>query len=237
MNAAPSPWDGAPPAMDDPEWRTISEFPTLHPGCVHLWRTFLRPPEVEACSSLEPAEWTRAGRFHFQRDRDRFLSTRLFLRDVIGAYLRQPARTLRFAAGPHGKPGLSGPNGTLRFNLSHSDDLLLLAVSTGREVGVDVEMMRPDIPFADLAAHYFQTEEAREVEALPPADRATRFYEIWTATEARLKAIGEGLGGELPPEGTGHWTWRNFLAAPGFAGAVAVEGDELELTCCLWPGR
>jgi 4'-phosphopantetheinyl transferase len=219
----------------NPEWRTAHAIPALHAGCVHLWRTVLHPPEVEACSSLEPGEWTRAGRFHFQRDRDRFLATRLFLRDVIGGYLQQPPRALRFAAGPHGKPCLAGASGSLRFNLSHSDDLLLLAVTTGREVGVDVELMRPDIPFADLASHYFQSPEAQEVDALPPARRSLRFYEIWTATEARLKAIGEGLGGELPPDGTGDWTWRNFLAAPGFAGAVAVEGEELELECWLRP--
>jgi 4'-phosphopantetheinyl transferase len=235
VNAALSPWDDAAPPLDEEAWQTAYEIPALHPGGVHLWRAVLRPPEVEDCTPLEPAEWSRAGRLHFQRDRDRFLATRLFLRKVLGAYLNEAPSALRFVTGPHGKPRLAGPLHRLRFNLSHSDDLLLLAVTEDREVGVDIELMRPDIPFGDLAAHYFQTAEAREVELLPPERQANRFYEIWTATEARLKAIGEGLGGELPPEGAGGWSWRNFAAAPRFAGAVAVEGDEFGLAGWLWP--
>lgn len=215
-------------------WESAPDLFRAEQGIVHLWRADLSPPCEEECHSLPSDEWARAGRFHFQRDRDRYLCGRVFLRNVLGRYLEVAPSAIRFATGRHGKPQLADGRSGLRFNVSHSNDLLLLAVTPGREVGVDVEAIRPQVPCANLAGRYFRPAEAREIEALSGEAQVTRFYEIWTATEARLKADGCGLSGLLEARVADRWAWRNFVPAEGFAAAVAAEGGEFETECWTW---
>ena len=137
------------------EWQpATTTHPALRCGEVHVWRAHCRTSR-RVCGVLSPAEWVRAGRFHFERDRERFVAARGLLRTILGRYLELPPRELQFSFGAHGKPALEGVASTLRFNLSHSDDLLLLAVSHAREVGVDVELMRADLPFETLGRPLF----------------------------------------------------------------------------------
>lgn len=218
------------------EWQpATTTHPALRCGEVHVWRAHLQGVPAEFAESLSPAEWVRAGRFHFERDRERFVAARALLRTILGRYLELPPADLQFSFGAHGKPALEGVASTLRFNLSHSDDLLLLAVSHAREVGVDVELMRADLPFETLADRYFEPEDAWRLRLLPPAEKAAHFYDRWTSTEARLKASGLGLGGlDRPDERPERWSSMTLEPAAGYAGALAVEGAHFELHCWSW---
>jgi 4'-phosphopantetheinyl transferase len=138
---------------------------------------------------------------------------------------------MEFCAGPHGKPRLQSAFTDVRFNLSHSGEMILIAVSRGREVGVDVEHMNEKIQFEQIATHCFEPRDAWELRIAPPQERVTRFFDLWTRMEARLKADGAGIGGEIPDE---RWSARNLTPAHGYAGAVASEGNDWQLACWQW---
>ena len=215
-----------------PEFEPGPELPHLCGGEVHLWRARLDGPVTEAAYLLSPPEWLRAERFHFRRDRQRYMAGRALLRTVLARYVGGDPRDLEFSTGPHGKPELVGS--TLRFNVSHSGDLFLLAVTYGREVGVDVEEMRDHLPFEMLADHYFDPEDAWDLRMLNASEKACRFYDLWTGTEARLKASGAGLSQGVRVPTPERWSLLSLRPADGFAGALAIEGGHFALKCWSW---
>lgn len=209
-------------------------LPRLRAGEVHLWQASLdRLPEAMR-STLSRAEWLRSGRFHFAEDRERYISTRALVRAILAKYLDQDPATLQFASGPQGKPALLNAATFLRFNLSHSDDLMLLAVTFGREVGVDLEAIRSQVHYEMLAEHYFSPEDQWALRITPSVERHRKFFELWTRTEARLKARGLGLGETPSSTDRAELSVRSLEPANGYAAAVAVEGDTFDLTCFQW---
>jgi len=222
--------------------------PALSDGEVHVWRI---PLEVEGESSprrarlLSPDERERMARFRFDVHRNRFALRRAALRVILGRYLGQDPATLAFRYSGRGKPDLEprGTGGALRFNLSDSEDLAILAVTTAGEIGVDVERLRPMRDMDDLARRYFSPAEREEYGALGPERRAEGFYACWTRKEAWLKAKGEGLAVDLrsfdvtlspgrdarllaariPGEDPARWTMHSWEPCEGFVAAIAVE--------------
>jgi 4'-phosphopantetheinyl transferase len=214
-------------------WQVSRNPDPLRAGEVHLWRATLTPtPEIRA--ALSPSEWMQSTKFHHERERERYIATRGLLRLILSKYVDAEPADLEFIAGPHGKPEVSSPPTALRFNLSHSDDLLLLAVTHGREVGVDLEYMRPEVPFESLADHYFDPDDAWDLRLLPPEQRPWKFYDIWTSTEAQLKASGIGIlqGWKVPDAEL--WSMHKFAPAAGYAAALAVGGGEFQLGYWSW---
>ena len=216
------------------DWESPTDHPALGLGEVHLWRASLITAEDHS-SLLSPSELLRAESFHFPQDRARFIAGRGLLRSILGRYLNVEPRELQFTHGPHGKPELTGAGYSLRFNLSHSGDLMLLAVSHAHEVGVDVEQVREGLNTDELAASYFAHAEAEALRHLPDAERTLRFFELWTATEARLKASGDGLANGTTIINPDRWSLLSLTPADGYAAALAVEGAEFALTCWTWP--
>jgi 4'-phosphopantetheinyl transferase len=218
-----------------PDWKSTNVHPALHPGEVHVWSAALTEANsLEFSDLLSPAEWIRAQRFHFTRDRARFIAGRGLLRTILGRYLEMQPRDLRFTQGPHGKPELDGAGSCLRFNLSHSDDLMLLAVTHARAVGIDLELMREDVPFQQLADYYFEPEDAWHLRLLPAPQQAWKFYDMWTSTEARLKASGQGLAQGVKVMEPDRWSLLKLTPAAGYAAALAVEGGDFHLECWSW---
>lgn len=216
-------------------WKSAATHPSLRAGEVHLWRARLAEADEHSLRGLlSPSESVRAERFHFPRDRARFIAGRGLLRTILGRYLELDPRALRFTQGPSGKPELAGVCSALRFNLSHSDDLMLLAVTHARAVGVDLELMREDVPFQTLADFYFEPEEAWRLRLLPAPERAWKFYDLWTSTEARLKAEGQGIGQDLRVLEPDRWSLLTLTPAAGYAAALAVEGGDFQLACWSW---
>jgi 4'-phosphopantetheinyl transferase len=132
-----------------------------------------------------------------RRDRDRtlFLLSRGLMRTVLASYLGCPCDDVRFAANDYGKPilhpAVCSPG--LHFNLTHSRGAVALAVSNGREVGIDVEERLRQVEYLALAERFFAAEEARHLRALPEAKLSEAFFAIWTLKEAFVKGIGRGL--------------------------------------------
>jgi 4'-phosphopantetheinyl transferase len=156
------------------------------------------------------------------------------LRKILGRYLDIPPKELQFTENAHGKPELSGAASLLRFNLSHSDDLMLLAVTHARAVGVDLELIRENTPVETLADHYFEPEDAWHLRLLPAPERVLKFYELWTSAEARLKADGAGISNGLKVLQPDRWSLRKLTPAEGYAAALAVEGDDFQIECWSW---
>ena len=164
----------------------------------HVWRLDLRDMGAGATSLLDSTETERAQRFVYAHDWRRYVAAHAWLRHILGAYLSVPPQQLRFAAGAYGKPVLlQAPRGAgqsaLCFNMSHSKDLALIAVTSGIEVGVDIEVIREDLPGPDLAAGVLTVAERAELDALLPTQHAEAFVGCWVRKEASLKALGLGL--------------------------------------------
>jgi 4'-phosphopantetheinyl transferase len=198
---------------------------------------------------LTAAELARAGRFHFARDRDRFIAARAILRAILSGYLALAPQAVPIAYGPYGKPYL--PASGLRFNLTHAGDLALYAFVRGHEVGVDLECARPGLDPADLARRFFSPREAAALLSLPSALRPQAFLACWARKEAYVKARGGGLSipldsfsvsllpGEpaalLEPAGeAARWSLLALDPAPGYVACVAVEGKGWRVRRWQW---
>lgn len=140
---------------------------------------------------LDAEEQARAARFRLERDRRRFIVARGLLRELLAAQMDARPETLRFEYGEHGKPALVGSS--LHFNLSHSHERALYALSPAADVGVDIEYLRRRADHAALSARYFTPEEQARYTATAESERARFFFERWTRKEAVAKASGVGL--------------------------------------------
>lgn len=210
---------------------------------VHVWRLTLDRPVETFRELLQPDEIVRADRFYFEKDRKHFAVARGFLRLLLARYLHSDPKSLRFAYGAWGKPALDAEfrESSLRFNMSHSHGIALYAVTEGREIGVDVEYMRPDFATDDIARRFFSAFEFGLLCELPDHDRVAGFFRCWTRKEAYIKATGRGMSqpldgfdvtlgsGEdvalLRTEDGSHARWR-LVDVPvngDYAGAIAVE--------------
>jgi 4'-phosphopantetheinyl transferase len=188
---------------------------------IDVWRVDLTAIEDGLEDLLRADERARAERIVPARKRVLWARSRGVLRALLGRYLDRDPREVRFALGPHGKPALAR-NGTdegdLRFNLSHSGHLALVAVSAGREVGIDIERARPRY--------------------------TAEFLRTWVAREAAVKCRGLGLGIEVAAPGDSTsvvatqgdpWT-AGLDVGPDFAAAIAVEGSGCQLHRWDWRG-
>jgi len=228
-------------------------------GEVHVLKATLAvaPAALDRCwGSLSAEERSRAGRFRFPVHERRFVAARGLLREILACLLGRPPAAIAFQYGPHGKPSLaptSSPGVDLRFNLSHADEVALYAIAVGREVGVDVERVRLLPDAEQVAERFFSPGERAALRRLPPRERAAGFFACWTRKEAFLKATGEGLSRPLdsfdvsvPPSESARllrvdgdslaaqrWSLTAIGPAPGFAGAVAFEG-QASVSCHQW---
>ncbi|WP_066477844.1 MULTISPECIES: 4'-phosphopantetheinyl transferase family protein [unclassified Sphingomonas] len=145
---------------------------------------------------LEPAEISRAAQFVFERDRRRFIVTRALARTVLAEATGLAPAELRFTQNAWGRPEIANAQARsldIRFNLSHTADLIVLAVTSTRDVGVDVERVGArDVPL-DLADRFFAPSESAALRSMPASAQGRRFFEYWTLKEAYIKARGMGL--------------------------------------------
>ncbi len=165
---------------------------------IHVWRISLVPCPAQddgLARALAPAERARADRFRFPADRARWVRTRGIVRALLGGYLRCPPAHVPLTAGAHGKPILT-PGfraNSLSFNWSHTNDLALLAVTQGGEVGIDVERVRTDFDPWTTAQSVFSAGELACLRDTAPAQSHALFFKFWTAKEALLKSLGTGF--------------------------------------------
>ena len=234
--------------------------PQLDDSAVHVWAASLAvPSEMIAAWTvvLSSDERLRAGRFRFASDRDRFIAAHGILHSILASYLNTDPAKVCFQYAPGGKPLLAGSLGWLHFNLAHSGDLALVAVSRCCPVGVDVEEIRPMNDGKDIAVRFFSQREARELEGLPLNQQEEGFFNLWTRKEACLKATGEGLSERInsvevafipglparlvqfPGESDSYppWTLAELRPATMYVGALAAPVAGLKLSCWRWPAN
>lgn len=218
-----------------------------------VWTLLLDDPAMERGrleALLCAEERARAARFHQEADRIRYVVARAALRLLLGAELAMDPAALSFAAGPHGKPTLIrvpdspdlGPSPRVGFNVAHSGDRALIALSDGRDVGVDVERLAPDRANMRIAKKSFSAREYAGLGGLRPANRVAGFFRIWTRKEAVVKALGGGLtlpldafdvslepgdqdalldarAGLIEPS---HWRLMDIAMDPGYVAALCI---------------
>jgi 4'-phosphopantetheinyl transferase len=223
---------------------------------VHVWRATLdQPQEVMArfLQVISTDEHARAEKFHFEADRKRHVIGRGMSRLLLGHCLGIAAGQLRFEQNEFGKPFLPDDLDP-RFNISHSGELVVVALARRRPIGVDVERMRKDMAQAEIARRFFSPRECAALARLAPEMQCEAFFACWTRKEAYLKARGDGLSlpldtfdvafipGELPrlietrhdPAEVRRWTLRAFDPGYGCMAAVAAEGSDWTLQCWDW---
>ncbi len=186
-----------------------------HDEEIHIWDVDLDAGTADP-GVLSPDECERADKFMFDLHRARFVAGRVAMRRILAGYTGVGAAAIEFRYNRFGKPDLKQATG-IRFNASHSIGRQLVAVTCAREIGIDLEHIRPGVPFDAIAQRF-----------LPPAEAALArtaddFFRAWTRREAFLKAAGWGLSGvrEHVPPG---WTIEDIDAGEGWVAALAVEG-------------
>ena len=226
----------------------VSAPPEFPRSAIHIWRLPLNSahmPMQALWSLLDQEEQSRAERFHFESDRLRFVTAHGLVRCVLGWYLREPPQCLRFTYGPRGKPALAARCASdMCFNLSHTSDVALLGLARQREIGIDIELVRPGLAQDRIAERFFAPAEARELRAIPVADQDEAFFACWTRKEAYIKARGDGLTlaldqfqvslapGEPPRLVRGYesgreaqrWSMHDLGLRPNYCAALVVEG-------------
>ncbi len=221
-------------------------LPSLDPDEIHVWEIHLAVPDAALAhyaSLLSNDESQRAARFHFERDRRRFTVARGCLRAILGRYCDTPPSALNFSYAKQGKPSLIDSHKNIRFNVSHSGELAMIAISSGHEVGVDVEAINDDVETDKLAQRFFSERERTAIREFPKDKRVQAFYRCWTCKEAFLKGQGfglsRGLGSfdvEVDPDRparllatrpdaheAAQWTLHDIKTQTGYASAVAAE--------------
>ncbi len=217
---------------------------------VRLWFLSLNLPPAalaQAASLLAPHEAERAARFRFEHGRRRAIAGRGQLRAILGRCLGADPAALEFSYGPQGKPALAGvwSRSGWHFNLAHSADIALLALTRSGPLGVDVERIRPLPDVGRLVSRFFSPGENAAFQALAQDQKPDAFFRLWTRKEAWLKATGEGIAQSLGrvevsflpgeparllrlPEGpaaVSRWRLHDLDSAPGFVAALAVVAD------------
>lgn len=175
-------------------------FPGIHHTAV-VWLVNLAQPNTDAeLDILSPIEWATANRFVLDLHRQRYVSAHCAFRKILSSTIGQPAGSLEFANGPHGKPFLVN-HPACAFNLSHSGDWGVIAIGKSphlQSIGVDIEVMRDIDNLHQLAGEVFTPAEKKQLQLVSEAQKVATFLHGWVRKESVLKALGTGLS--LPPK-------------------------------------
>ena len=237
-------------------WPEPPSQPELSRASIHVWRLRLDVGESRLekyVELLSADERQRAEAFHFVEHRQRYIASRGQLRMILTAYIGTDPRRHQFRYGVHGKPSLTSLslNQNIHFNVSKSHNLALVAVTEGREVGVDIEHLRPVTDAEQIAQRFFSSRESCQLASFHVDRRNMAFLHIWTQKEAILKATGKGLSFPLDgltvnadpdlsarvielggDEGAAAaWQVTSLRPAPEYLAALASLGDARSICC------
>ena len=236
------------------EWKHINLQPALEPDQVHLWRVELnkfRQNVPKLRLGLSNEEISRADRFVHCKDAENYIVARSILRRLLSNYLGVEAAEIAIETGKFGKPYVAKHMNAraLKFNVSHSGDLCLIAARWGSEIGVDLEKIRDEVLVEDLAKRYFAPEEIAELQTLPDARRRLGFFLCWTRKEAYIKAKSDGLHiplnqfavtltpgspAKLRSADSGQWSMESLEPAPEYVGALVTSRRPIDVSYCYY---
>jgi 4'-phosphopantetheinyl transferase len=239
----------------EPAWTAPPGHLVQRSGEVHIWRAFMGEPSVGIPALeefLDEEERERTARFFFAEDRRRYEVAHYVLREVLSRYLGSPPGRVRISKDLRGKPKLEGESavGGVRFSMSRSRSLVLIAVAWNREVGIDVEYIAPDPIDISIAQRRFSEKEVAILRGLDQERRPEAFFWLWVRKEACLKAAGKGLS--LPLDSVDaslgitdfiemtacpdpvRWSSITFKPERAYAAALCTTGEEVQVRCMEW---
>ncbi len=235
--------------------------PSLLHGQVHIWQADLDLKsdhrDILWWPLLSEREKSRAVRFHFELDRNRYIVAHGTLRQLLGRYLNIQAQKVHFKYGDYGKPELDAvhADNEITFNMSHSNGIALYAFARRSLIGVDIERIK-EVPDMDaVAGQFFSAKETDNFNKLGQAEKIRAFYRCWTVKEAFVKAIGHGLhfpmdsidvcidpdksarliqvGGDAKE--ASQWWIQELKFGNGMAAAFAARGGPFQVHYAQWP--
>ncbi|HXZ06337.1 MAG TPA: 4'-phosphopantetheinyl transferase superfamily protein [Ktedonobacteraceae bacterium] len=241
-------------------WNVPSGYVDLLTNDVHVWSALLDVPEdilQLLQQTLDSDEQIRADRFYFEKDRSRFIVCHGLLRTILASYLNiEPGRVM-FNYTPNGKPFLvqKFQGKELQFNLAHSHELALFALTLDRRIGVDVEQIYGFAETNQLARRILSRQERAEMNKYPQDEKLETLFRYWTCKEAYVKATGVGLAQPLEKihislmlgsnarmisinrsvREASRWSLQELHPVPGFAAALVIEGFDFRLNHWQWP--
>jgi 4'-phosphopantetheinyl transferase len=211
---------------------------------VHLWRLSVAQTRISFdyhLSLLDEEEKFHAARFHFRQDREQSILARASLRLLMARYTGFAPERIRFKKNQYGKLFLQYPESPVQFNVTHSGDCIIHAITREAEIGVDVETVRDSGSLGSISS-YFATGEQAWLDATAHEARDDAFFMLWTCKEAYIKALGQGLSKPLDsfeigivnnepkilfdsdaPALAASWQLLLFKPRPNMAGCVAVN--------------
>jgi 4'-phosphopantetheinyl transferase len=200
---------------------------------------------------LSDAERTRAARYRFAEDRQRYMAGRASLRRILARQTGLGPKELVVLDAENQKPrlALSVGEAPVYFNVSHSGDYALIATCSSAEIGIDIEQIRLDCPVDDLSRRYYSAREHAWLRRLNTGERINAFYRLWTIKEAVLKCLGVGLSlepasvqvvfsGDAPPTLTcfdaahtqvERFVVRELASIAGYALALAADAPSIDI--------
>lgn len=182
---------------DISEVKFEKETPELENNVIHIWcvDTISSDKKINSLKkALSDDENLRAARFVFEKDRNQFITAHGALRTILSTYLGAAPEKINFRRTSSRKPFITSPHTSLKFNISHSENKILIAIAN-HEVGVDVEKIKKGFEYKDLVKTYFSAREQKAiVESKKPENT---FYKFWTRKEAFLKSSGVGITDKL----------------------------------------
>jgi 4'-phosphopantetheinyl transferase len=184
------------------QWHNQDADKQLASGEIHIWLNFLNLHQARLkhlYPLLSAAEKARSEEFSHFRARKNYIASHGFLHSVLAYYLDHPATEIEFTQGEKGKPFITPEQNPqqIQFNLSHSQNLAILAVCREQSVGIDIECSQRNSDWSGIARRFFTLNEQQALFALPEAQQKDAFFQIWTRKEAHMKVTGLGLA--LPP--------------------------------------
>lgn len=234
-------------------WPTPTTFPILKNNHTHVWCAGLEYSDEQLnnfFALLDPEEQARAQRFHFKKDRKHFIASHGILRKLLSAYLTVAPQALNFSYTDFGKPFLTD-HSELQFNLSHSQNVALFAMTLNHSVGVDIENINRECDMDAIAQRYFSAREYSILKNLSGTEKIQTFFNGWARKEAYLKAHGQGLSYSLDKvevtmridepakflaihdekENVSEWSLHALAPLANYAAALAVKNhsEKIEL--------
>ncbi len=178
------------------DWK-VPEKAVLSETHVDIWLIHI-PDFVasveEDLSLLDDYERQRAEAFRFLRDKESFVVAHAALRRILGNYLNLAPVAIRFQYNSFKKPHVANEGAAkVSFNLSHSQQYALVAVTLSHDLGVDIEYMKKSRDLSQIAERFFSEKEFEEYHSLASEQKLEGFYNAWTRKEAFIKAMGQGL--------------------------------------------
>ncbi|PLY15572.1 MAG: hypothetical protein C0631_06750 [Sedimenticola sp.] len=212
-------------------WTTTRSHPPLpQANELHLWRINLQAsPASQAMALLGEDEILRANGMDNPTHRQRFCAGRSGLRQILSRYLNCEPAQLVFSYGDKGKPHINLPSTTLQFNISHADELAVVALSTQGPIGIDIEPVRSRPGMSKIARRVFGKAFSNRLQALDPDTQVINFLEHWTDLEARIKAAGAGIFDRKLLTQQQIESCR-FIPESGWIGSLALAGVQPQST-------